>query len=192
MIGERIPNQARSIKTGFLFIRVTLCLVLGMTCLGRTVYAQLISPGKLTKAHTELEGIENCTQCHTLGNRSSDNALCLDCHTPLSNRMNAGTGLHATVTDQNCANCHKEHFGVEFIPIRFDTLNFKHEETGYELTGAHTTAACRSCHLPEFITAEDVIAFKGNHNAMEKTFLGVHTECIGCHLPESPHGKPVS
>ena len=170
-----------------MIIRWLLWFALALALSHQGGYAQLISPGKLTRAHADLEGIENCTQCHTLGNRSSDNTLCLDCHTPLSARIDAGTGLHATVADQNCASCHKEHFGVEFVPVRFDTLNFEHEETGFELTGSHTEASCRSCHQPDFIVAEDVIAFKGEHGSLEKTFLGTATECIGCHLPDTPH-----
>ena len=149
--------------------------------------AQLISPGKLSEVHSSLEGISNCTQCHSLGNRSANNTLCLDCHEPISNRIEADTGFHATLSDQNCATCHKDHFGVEFIPVRFDTLAFDHNDTGFELTGSHTEASCRGCHKPGYIVAEDVIAFKGEHNALDGTFLGVADQCISCHLPESPH-----
>ena len=34
------------------------------------LHAQL-SPGPLTNAHASLEGITNCTQCHTLGEKIS-------------------------------------------------------------------------------------------------------------------------
>ena len=187
MINELKHSVLNSYTANKLLGRWILWFALCMAISNHDVYAQLISPGKLTQAHTELEGIENCTQCHTLGNRSADNTLCLDCHVPISNRIEANTGLHATVSDQNCATCHKEHFGVEFVPVRFDTLNFQHDEVGFELTGSHTEASCRSCHQPDFIEDEDVIAFKGEHNALEKTFLGASTECIGCHLPDSPH-----
>ena len=170
-----------------LVMRLLLGVLVGLFYPPLEAYGQLISPGKLTEAHRELEGINNCTQCHKLGNRSADNALCLDCHQPLANRIDANTGLHATVKDQNCASCHKDHFGVEFIPVRFDTLNFEHEETGFELTGSHVEASCRNCHQPEFIVDEDVLAFKGEHDALDKTFLGAADQCIGCHLPDTPH-----
>ncbi len=168
-----------------LIVLLFVCLL----CVGGRLpaYAQLISPGKLTAAHTSLEGLTNCTQCHSLGNRSADNTLCLDCHEPLANRIEADEGYHFNVADQNCAKCHKDHFGVEFIPVRLDTLTFEHEETGFELTGAHTETSCRGCHQPDYIVDEDVIAFKGEHDALEKTLLGIATQCIGCHLPESPH-----
>ncbi len=38
-----------------------------------------ISPGKLSKAHAHLEGVANCTQCHTLGKKVS-NEKCMACH----------------------------------------------------------------------------------------------------------------
>ena len=170
------------------WILYTACLVLvSMALPQQGVYAQLISPGKLMRAHAALEGMNNCTQCHTPGTRSSDNTLCRDCHTPISNRIEANTGLHAPVGEQNCATCHKDHFGVEFIAVRFDTLTFEHEDTGFELTGAHTETSCRGCHQPSYIDAEDVLAFKGEHDALEKTFLGASTTCIGCHVSDSPH-----
>ena len=168
-------------------MRVACIIPFLLLLLSTTAHAQLISPGKLTASHADLEGITNCTQCHSLGNRSTSSPLCLDCHTPIANRIEAGTGLHATTADQECADCHKDHFGVEFIPVRFDTLNFDHQDTGFTLTGAHTETSCRGCHQPEYITAPDVIAFKGEHDALKKTFLGADTQCIGCHLPETPH-----
>lgn len=181
----RRPSGNSAILSGICPL-LAIC-VLALLFIPRSGQAQLISPGKLIEAHSDLEGINNCTQCHQLGERSANNALCLDCHTPIANRIEAGTGLHATTSDQNCATCHKDHFGVEFIPVRFDTLAFEHEETGFELTGAHVEASCRSCHQPEFITDADVIAFKGEHDALEKTFLGTADQCIGCHLPDTPH-----
>ena len=38
-----------------------------------------VSPGKLSEAHSDLEGIANCTKCHILGDDVS-NDKCLDCH----------------------------------------------------------------------------------------------------------------
>ena len=35
------------------------------------VYAQ-ISPGDLAKVHSQLEGMTNCTKCHTLGDKVSN------------------------------------------------------------------------------------------------------------------------
>ncbi len=149
--------------------------------------AQLISPGKLSRAHQDLEGITNCTSCHRLGNKGVDSGRCLDCHTPLKTRIDGGRGFHARLADRNCADCHKEHFGPAFQLVRLDTARFDHAETGFRLTGAHTRAACRSCHRPALITAADVRAFKGRHGALERTFLGLGTRCLSCHEPDTPH-----
>ncbi len=152
-----------------------------------TAAGQLFSPGKLTHAHSELEGIQNCTNCHELGQRSASNQLCLDCHTPLGTRIEANLGYHSTVREDNCADCHKEHFGVEFQLVRLDTLKFDHKSTGFELRGSHEETNCTGCHTPDNIFASDVRFFKGQHNALEKTYLGLGASCLGCHLEESPH-----
>lgn len=152
-----------------------------------TARAQLISPGKLSRAHQDLEGIRNCTSCHTLGNKGTDNDRCLDCHEPLKARVEAGRGYHASLTDQNCASCHKEHFGADFQLVRWDTTTFDHDETGFELLGAHQEASCRGCHQPSNIFAADVRAFKVRHGALDRTFLGLETRCLGCHESENPH-----
>jgi hypothetical protein len=152
-----------------------------------TAQGQLISPGELSRAHRDLEGIRNCTQCHRLGQRGIDAVRCLDCHTPLQQRLDAGTGYHATVADQPCSDCHKEHFGREFDLVRFDTDTFDHERTGFALTGAHVTTDCQSCHTPDFITDPDVRRFKGEHDALDRTYLGLTTRCQTCHAAEDPH-----
>ncbi|MEZ4699290.1 MAG: hypothetical protein R2834_03085 [Rhodothermales bacterium] len=160
-------------------------LVYGLT--PTAAMSQLISPGKLSRSHADLEGVTNCTQCHALGQRSVNDNLCLNCHTPMQARIAAKTGFHITVDEQPCGDCHKEHFGVDFVPVRFDTTAFEHDKTTFDLTGAHLETACRTCHEPDNIKAPDVLAFKGKHNALDKTFLGLLTECRSCHAPESPH-----
>ena len=183
--------QTPSIRTPILHAVRTVCGLFGVFLLCCVVaipaYAQLISPGKLSSVHAELEGITNCTSCHELGQRSAANSLCLDCHTPLRNRIEAGKGFHSTLTPQNCADCHKDHFGIDFNMIRLDTLAFNHSDTGFELRGSHQETTCRGCHIPDNILAADVRLFKGQHDALEKTFLGLEASCIGCHQAESPH-----
>ena len=113
--------------------------------------AQLISPGKLSAAHAELEGLRNCTQCHRLRQKGVDRELCLACHTPLADRIRRDAGFHATLEERDCATCHKDHFGREFDILRLDTLAFDHELTGYGLTGLHRDADCRACHTPSLV-----------------------------------------
>lgn len=149
---------------------------------------QLVSPGELSEAHAALDGLRDCTSCHRLRQRGVSDDLCLACHIPLAELVSAGRGFHAQI-DDSCGSCHKEHGGRELDIVRFDSLSFAHaEQGGFELTGAHTAAACRDCHTPRLITTPSVRLFKREHGALERTFLGVGSECRSCHLLDDPHG----
>jgi len=149
--------------------------------------AQLISPGKLTSAHSELEGMRNCTRCHQLRKPGPSDDKCLECHEPLRIRVDQQRGWHATVADTGCGGCHRDHFGVAFDPIQFDTTTFDHSRTGYELAEGHQAVTCRDCHQPAFVTDPVVRAFKGQHGTLDKTLLGVATTCLPCHEADDPH-----
>jgi hypothetical protein len=154
-----------------IFLAAAFCL----TC-GRA-YAQ-ISPGELVSAHVSLEGIANCTKCHTLG-KDLSNAKCLDCHTELRTRIDAGRGLHARQKDKPCAECHKDHHGRSFPIVRFDTKTFDHNTTGYVLEGKHRAQECAACHRQDRVRAQDVqrnAALMSGH-----TYLGLGTDCLSCH-----------
>ena len=115
--------------------------------------AQVISPGKLSAPHADLEGMRNCTECHELGKAGADDRRCLACHAPLARRIAAGRGLHARFRNQQCAACHKEHFGRDFELVRFDPRGFDHARTGFRLSPSHARMECRDCHAPASITA---------------------------------------
>lgn len=134
-----------------------------------------ISPGKLSKAHSHLEGVANCTQCHTLGQKVS-NEKCLACHSEIKSRVDKKTGYHASkaIAGKECIECHSDHHGVNFDMVRFDEKQFDHQLTGYPLTGAHKTTDCRQCHRPDFV--EDPKLKKRT-----ETYLGLQKACIGCH-----------
>lgn len=158
-----------------------LCLML----LVQMSYAQL-SPGKLSKAHAGLEGISNCTQCHTIGNKVV-NQKCLTCHKDLGQQIARNKGFHvsALVKNKECVSCHNEHHGENFELIRLDKKTFNHNSTGYELKGAHKTKAqnCKECHQPAHM-ANPVLKKKPN------TYLGLSTQCASCH--EDVHQKTLS
>ena len=154
----------------------------------RPAHAQVISPGKLSAPHANLEGMRNCTQCHELGKPGADDRKCLSCHAPLARRIAAGRGLHNRLRNQSCAACHKEHFGRDFQLVRFDPRAFDHARTGFRLSPSHARAACRDCHTPASITAPDVRAYAGRTGTLATTWLGVETTCTGCHRDDSPHG----
>lgn len=133
------------------------------------------SPGKLTQAHADLEGMSNCTQCHTLGKEIDDNK-CLACHEEIKTMVDRRVGYHSSVDVRGkaCATCHSEHHGRNFDMVRFDQDNFNHNLTGYELTGAHNRIDCRECHTPDLISDSEIKKLNG-------TFLGLEHDCISCH-----------
>lgn len=177
-LGQLVPGERG--------LGLVLCLVL-MGGGVQPVRAQLISPGELSEVHGDLSGIQNCTSCHQLGKRGIDNARCLDCHTPLDERLAVNEGYHATVADQNCADCHSEHHGPTFELIRWDREQFDHTKTGYALEGPHQDVSCRSCHKPEYVTDTTVRRFKAKHAALDSTYLGLSATCRTCHEDDNPH-----
>lgn len=143
-----------------------------------------LSPGKLTNAHADLEGVSNCTQCHTLGNKV-ENSKCLDCHDEIQSLLDQNRGFHASsdVKGKECVICHSEHHGRAFEMSRFDQDNFDHDLTGYELTGAHGRIECRDCHIADYIDDEEL-------RQRKNTFLGLEQDCIACH--EDVHQNTLS
>jgi hypothetical protein len=152
------------------------------------VHGQLLSPGELSRPHIELEGVTNCTSCHTIGGRGVDESKCLGCHESIRVRIDRGSGLHGALTDP-CIACHKDHLGREFSIVRLDTSSFDHGGlTGYDLIGAHASATCSSCHRPEFIVDKEVLADMAT-NPATRTYLGLNADCTGCHAADTPHGS---
>lgn len=159
-----------------------MAIVLSMSFLPG-LHAQL-SPGDLTRSHANLEGISNCTQCHTLGEKVS-NDKCLACHKEIKGLISRQAGYHASkeVRGKGCAECHSEHHGRNFDMVRFDEANFNHNLVGYELTGAHRRIDCRDCHIPDLIDEPDL-------KKRKETFLGLNRDCAACH--DDYHQKTLS
>lgn len=157
--------------------------ILLLSTFSETVSAQL-SPGDLSNAHAHLEGMSNCTKCHTLGEKIS-NDKCLDCHSEIKERIDLQKGYHAStkITGKECTSCHSDHHGRKFEMIRFDKENFDHNLTGYDLIGAHQNKECKDCHKANFISNIEI-------KKKKSTFLGLHTDCLSCH--DDYHQKTLS
>jgi len=155
------------------FMRTIFFLLLALIGPGQG-YAQ-ISPGDLCEPHAHLEGLSNCTLCHTLGKQVSDQK-CLDCHKALNQRIQTSKGYHVSseVKSKRCVSCHNDHHGRNFQIIRFDEEKFDHNLTQYKLEGGHAKIKCRDCHQKKFIKDESIASQK-------YTFLGLETTCLSCH-----------
>ncbi|RLD83748.1 MAG: cytochrome c family protein [Bacteroidetes bacterium] len=149
-----------------------------------TVSYGQISPGKLSQAHANLEGMSNCTKCHDLGEKVS-NKKCLDCHNEIQKLLNQKRGYHANseVKNKDCFKCHSDHHGRKFDMVRFDEENFKHKLTGYNLEGKHEIIDCSKCHVADNIQNTKI-------KKRKNTFLGLEQECLSCH--DDYHQKTLS
>jgi len=157
------------LAVGFILNIIVLVLVAAYPA-----YAQ-ISPGELAKAHSHLEGLSNCTKCHILGKKVS-NQKCLECHTELKARIDLQKGYHASAETRGkeCVKCHSDHHGLNFQIIRFEKDKFNHDLTGYKLTGAHSKRQCVDCHKPEHISDQKI-------KKKKFTYLGLNPACLTCH-----------
>jgi hypothetical protein len=154
-----------------------------------------ISPGVLSNAHSHLEGISNCTQCHLLGNKVS-NDKCLICHTEIETRINLQKGYHSSVEvkGKQCSVCHSEHNGKNFQLIRLDLKNFNHNLTGFSLFAPHIKQECNECHNAKNFTDQIFINRKNTYLGLKPECLTCHADyhlrtlsssCLNCHNPES-------
>ena len=129
----------------------------------------LISPGPLSRAHSDLAGLSNCTSCHAPGEGVTDDK-CLSCHSELAARVRAGRGFHRGKS--GCVACHPDHQGADFALLRWDPVAFDHGQTGYPLEGLHLRiASCDACHRPPNAPAR----------TKSRSFLLNETRCASCH-----------
>ena len=146
-------------------------------------FAQL-SPGDLHKSHAFLEGVGNCTKCHSQGKKlNSDN--CLNCHSLLKERIDKGQGLHAKSEYKDCATCQVDHLGRDYDLIYWGKQGrdkFDHTKTGYKLEGAHAGLQCANCHTAKNIKSASLLNQKKKD--LNHTYLGLATDCLNCHRDE--------
>jgi hypothetical protein len=154
----------------------SIILLFLFTCAG-TALGQ-ISPGELSAPHANLEGVENCTKCHSVGKAISDDN-CLSCHGEIKTRIVQKKGFHATIGAKHCFDCHKEHHGRQFEVIRFDKKTFDHASVGYSLQGKHAKVDCEKCHTKDKVAAKDIQGLADSRK--RRTLLGLSQECASCH-----------
>lgn len=160
-------------------------LLLGAIPSARAI--ELLSPGELSRAHAALEGTANCTKCHPVGGKLSQET-CLACHVELRTRIAAGTGLHGRMApaDRACERCHPEHEGRGSPLVSWGKEGraaFDHARTGHPLAGKHRRADCEKCHDPRLVTDASVRELLAKHPE-RKTYLGAPVACWPCHADE--------
>lgn len=143
-----------------------------------------ISPGELAEVHAPLEGMANCTQCHTLGAKVS-NEKCLDCHKEINARLSEAKGFHASskVKGKECTICHGDHYGRNYDIVHLVKEKFDHNDTGYKLEGKHAKKDCNDCHKKDNIADPHL-------KSKRMTYLGLNDLCLTCH--EDNHQKTLS
>lgn len=149
---------------------------------GQVARAQ-VSPGELSLPHANLEGLSNCTECHTLG-AGPDKKKCLKCHVEIKQRLAVKKGYHFFVKmrlNKTCSQCHSDHNGRDFKMIFWPNgiEKFDHRQAGYVLEGKHAKLKCAKCHRPENILHDPRKVNKKVDVA--KTFLGLSQKCLSCH-----------
>jgi hypothetical protein len=152
--------------------RLAVCALLALVFLlhPRAAYAQLLSPGPMSRVHASIDGDQHCGDCHSSGKRV-DQGGCLKCHNDLGARLAAGQGLHGLqYKGRPCENCHVEHLGAAAL-MRWpggDPSKLDHAQTGWPLNGAHKSTTCNKCHNKPNA--------RGN-----PTYLGLSSACASCH-----------
>jgi len=147
--------------------------------------AAQISPGPLSQAHEELEGVKNCLKCHGLGEKEVD-PHCLDCHGEIVQLRADRRGFHALRGSGACADCHLEHGGRDFDLIDWGQGGqdgFDHAKAGWPLSGRHAELDCGKCHA-DSLRKSPVMELRPR-GAGNDTWLGLETGCASCH--RDPH-----
>jgi hypothetical protein len=161
-------------------------VVMVLAVLWEEVLLAQFSPGELSRAHQNLEGMGNCSKCHEVGKEISG-LKCLDCHAEITTAIRSGRGFHSSVSSQQCVACHKEHHGREAQMTLFDKNTFDHAKTGFPRTGKHAAIQCKDCHTTKFIGSAEVA--KIINSAGRESYLGLDNTCVSCH--EDRHAGKV-
>jgi hypothetical protein len=77
-----------------------------------------------------------CSECHEGARFRGTPTECVSCHE--QDYIAAVSPKHSPGFSRDCAACH--------TPAAWRPAAFDHNKTNFQLTGAHTTAACASCH----------------------------------------------
>jgi hypothetical protein len=156
-----------------------ICLAVLSGGADQTAWAQL-SPGKLSRPHSHLEGLTRCSTCHKLGSREVQDK-CLECHVEIAGMRSTGRGLHAVSDYDRCVDCHVEHHGEDYELVFWPDgqEGFGHEVTSFPLEKSHARLQCRQCHDVKHMV--DPGAWTARGKDLHRTYLGLEARCEACH-----------
>lgn len=147
------------------------------------------APGKLSIAHQDSPGLNNCSKCHN-EDLEVQPARCLSCHQEISMRISRKRGYHRD-KGEDCAVCHSEHQGADEPLVILEPEDFDHEETGAVLEGKHQEIKdCRRCHrkdntLPRKKSQSYIFKGTGCLNCHASPHPGRQEKCLACHSQNS-------
>lgn len=142
-----------------------------------------VEPGKLSRAHAQLEN--NCTACHSPGlNAASNDAKCILCHadnTALLQRST--TSFHANVGQ--CRSCHVEHQGLGQRPISMNHVALVSIFRSQLQAGPSGDKAAdhKLAMWLKVVSGPEHLGGTYPHATAAEAALN----CISCHLPQDVH-----
>jgi hypothetical protein len=122
-----------------------------------TIEEHNLSAFKLTGSHLAVP----CKSCHGKNDGWDFRNIgrkCIDCH----NNVHGSELAAEYLPDDKCENCH--------ITESWNTVNFNHSLTAFELSGKHKTIDCKQCHT----SVNEV-------NEIKYRFSSLENNCEGCH-----------
>ncbi|MCX6173148.1 MAG: cytochrome c3 family protein, partial [Ignavibacteriales bacterium] len=83
---------------------------------------------------------------------------------------------HGNKFNRDCQDCHTS----DSWKVNLAKINFKHEETGFALTGQHKIVTCRACHSSlEFTSSKNKSQCFNCHEDIHENSVGKN--CVRCH-----------
>ena len=176
---NRLAARREAMLRGCRLAIWTLCLTVmgaGAASVGKAIdWEKMVMPGPLVEAHAEHES--ECSSCHQAFKAEAQRTLCLDCHEEVAADLTAREGFHSRhplASTGQCRSCHGDHRGRDADIRGLTEATFDHAQTDYALLGAHQSATCQSCHVPDVARRDAPL------------------DCVGCHRDDDAHDGALS
>jgi hypothetical protein len=140
-------------------------------------------------SHVDFE--KTCSLCHQPLITSQD-VLCMTCHTTVKDEINNQVGLHSRIDSvESCSACHVDHRGRDFNPTLDSLGRFDHTITAFSLSRHQVNydaslMECDACHdFTQGSKVPDQVCVDC-HSQSGKIDLAQHAvdygeNCLGCH-----------